>query len=121
MLRKLREVVNPPYSAKDILLILATLAILIIAIPLTVLAAQQARELASRAKQTKEKQVTTPTEVLDQSYIPDQLFIQFKPGVDKKSKERIYKIYKLSKLAQAMGHQQYPGPSDTLANCHSKP
>ena len=106
MLRKFREIINPPYSTKDVLVISGVVLILVL-IPLTVVAAQQARELVGRAKQTKEKQVTTPTQTLDQSYIPDQLVVQFKPGVDKPSKERIYKNYKLTKLPQAKGQEKY--------------
>ena len=48
LLKMCRKAINPPYTSKDLTLILATLIILI-AIPLTVVAVRNVRELRSRA------------------------------------------------------------------------
>ena len=104
LLSEYRKRVNPPYAAGDLLILVATL-FLLFAIPLIVISSQQDRNIGSKAKQEGETKKSTL--ISGKDYKKDELFIQWKPGVDKKSKEIIYKYYNLKKLKQAKGQEKY--------------
>jgi len=90
LLAKYRQSINPPYHPKDFLTIGATLFILL-AVPLTVILANQARELRSQA-------VGQPTQVSGGTAqsVPDEILLKFKPGATEKAKSAVHKMYGLS-------------------------
>jgi subtilisin family serine protease len=90
LLAKYRQSINPPYRPKDFLTIGATLFILL-AVPLTVILANQARELRSQA-------VGQPTQVSGGTAqsVPDEILLKFKPGATEKAKSAVHKMYGLS-------------------------
>ena len=104
LLKQYRKRVNPPYVASD-LLVLGVTFFLLLVIPLTVILSQQARDIGSKAKQEGETKKSTL--IADKDYKAGELFIQWKPGVDKKSKETLYKAYNLTKTKQAKGTEKY--------------
>ena len=104
LLKQYRKRVNPPYVASD-LLVLGVTFFLLLVIPLTVILSQQARDIGSKAKQEGETKKSTL--IADKDYKAGELFIQWKPGVDKKSKEILYKHYNLTKLKQPKGQDKY--------------
>jgi cell division protein FtsN len=104
LFQQYRKTINPPYSTSELVALVAALFLLFV-IPLTVISSQQARDIASKAKQTKETKISALTPGKD--YRVGELFIQWKPGVETKRKEILYKAYNLNKLKQAKGTEKY--------------
>ena len=104
LLRQYRKSLNPPYGVNDWVILAVTLFLLLV-LPLTVVTTQQARDIGSKAKQ--EKETKKPTLTPGKDYRANELFIQWKPGVDTKAKETLYKAYSLTKLKQAKGTDKY--------------
>jgi hypothetical protein len=104
LFRQYRKTINPPYTSSE-LVVLISLLFLLLVIPLTAISSQQARQLESRAGQDKETKVSTLTPGKD--YKANELFIQWKPGVNTKTKVTLYKAYNLKKLKQAKGTEKY--------------
>ena len=104
LLKQYRERVNPPYVASDLWVLGATFFLLLV-IPLTVILSQQARDIGSKAKQEGETKKSTL--IADKDYKAGELFIQWKPGVETKSKETLYKAIGLTKIKQAKGTEKH--------------
>jgi mannan endo-1,4-beta-mannosidase len=60
IISRYRKTINPPYKGKDFLVVAGTL-LLLLAIPLTILSVQQARELKARAQKTRELKARAQT------------------------------------------------------------
>jgi hypothetical protein len=104
LFRHYRKTINPPYTSGE-LVALAAAAFLLLVIPLTVISSQQARDIASKAKQEGGTKISNLKPGKD--YKEGELFIQWKPGVNTKTKETLYKAYNLTKLKQAKGQDKY--------------
>ena len=104
LLRQYRKSLNPPYGVNDWVVLALTLFLLLV-LPLTVVTTQQARDIGSKAKQEKETKVSTL--IAGKDYQEGELFIQWKPGVETKAKETLYKVAGLAKIKQAKGTEKY--------------